>query len=332
MRHRNLPVTPGPHNRINGLKVDQKEPGMPDAVEDALELVTAWAGRPVTSTTIKGGLSHHISRLETEDGERWLLRVLNPSIAAAGLGIPLDQEIANTLHAASTGIGARVLHVMPGAMVLEYLDGVTLDAPAVRTPAMIEKVAAACRRLHAGPPFVNDFSIFRKLDELVERCRTRGLRLPAGYEDVLPVVVDIEAALDARPLPAVPCHNDLLAENLIATGPDVRIIDYQLSGNNDPCFELGDIAAESDFDPDQVVRLTRAYFGDDDQVARVRLNLIMSNLTWTLWFVVHQGLVRDQAFPGLDYSAEAADKFAQAVRDIEDPSFGHLIDGRTSPT
>jgi thiamine kinase-like enzyme len=305
---------------------------MPDAVKDALKLVTAWAGRPITSTTIKGGLSHHISRLETEDGERWLLRVLDPAIAAAGLGIPLDQEIANTLRAASTGIGARVLHVMPGALVLEYLDGVTLDAPAVRTPATIEKVAAACRRLHAGPPFVNDFSIFRKLDDLLARCRTHRLRLPAGYTDLLPVVADIEAAVNARPLPTVPCHNDLLAENLIATGPDIRIIDYQLSGNNDPSFELGDIAAESDLDPDQVVRLTRAYFGDDEQVPRVRLNLIMSNLAWTLWFVVHQGLVRDRALPGFDYNAEAADKFAQAVRDIEDPSFGHLIDGRTSPT
>ncbi|MCT9931905.1 hypothetical protein N5079_16990 [Planotetraspora sp. A-T 1434] len=80
--------------------------------------------------------------------------------------------------------------------------------------------------------------------------------------------------------------------------------------------------------------------------------LIISNLAWTLWFAVHQRLVRDRALPqrlvrdralpqrlvrdralpGFDHSAEAADKFAQAVRDIEDPSFGHLIDGRIPPT
>ena len=65
----------------------------------------------------------------------------------------------------------------------------------------------------------------------------------------------IEAALAARPLPSVPCHNDLLAENFIATGDGVRIIDYQLSGNNDPAFELGDIAAEADHDPDRVGQL-----------------------------------------------------------------------------
>ncbi|GAB3884038.1 choline/ethanolamine kinase family protein [Microbispora bryophytorum] len=298
---------------------------MPDPVADAMDLVTAWAGRPLTVTTIKGGLSHHIARLDSEDGDRWLLRVLDPRIAETGLGIPLDQEIANTVAAAASGIGPRVVHVLPGALLLEYVEGVTLDAGAVA--ARIEEVANACRRLHAGPRFGNDFSIFGKLREYVARCRAHDLALPSGYEDVLPVVADVEAALARRPLPTVPCHNDLLAENLITTGDGVRIVDYQLSGNNDPCFELGDLAAESDFDPDQVVRLTRAYFGDDEHVPRVRLNLIMSNLTWALWFVIHEGLVREVTLPGFDYSAEAADKFAQAVRDLGDPRFGRLLDG-----
>ena len=298
---------------------------MPDPVVDVMHLVTAWAGRPLTFTTIKGGLSHHIARVDSEDGDRWLLRVLDPRIAETGLGIPLDQEIANTIAAMSAGVGPRVVRVLPGALLLEYIDGVTLDAPAVAT--RIEEVARACRRLHAGPRFGNDFSIFDKLREFLARCRAHDLALPPGYEDVLPVVADIEAALARGPLPAVPCHNDLLAENLIATAGGVRIIDYQLSGNNDPCFELGDIAAESLFDPDQVVRLTRAYFGDDEHVPRVRLNLVMSNITWTLWFVVHHGLVRGRALPGFDYAAEAAGKFARAVRDLGDPCFGRLIDG-----
>ncbi|GLW97513.1 phosphotransferase [Microtetraspora sp. NBRC 16547] len=305
---------------------------MPDLIRDALALVAAWAGRPVTYTTIKGGFSHHIARVETEDGDRWLLRVLDPLIAEVGLGIPLHQEIANTLCAASTGVGAQVLHVLPGAVLLEYIDGVTLDAAAIRAPESITKVAAACRRLHAGPRFGNTFSIFRKLDELLAVCRTHGLTLPDGFTDRLPVVAEIETALAARPLPAVPCHNDLLPQNMIDVGTEIRIVDYQLSGDNDPCFELGDIAAEAGYDPDQVERLTRAYFGDDRHAARVRLNAIMSNLAWSLWFVVHHGLVRNRALSGFDLDAEATGKFARAVRDLDDPSFGRLIDGRTPPT
>ncbi|MFJ2028556.1 phosphotransferase [Streptosporangium sp. NPDC087985] len=296
---------------------------MPDALAD----VRKWAGQPVIATPIKGGLSHRIARLDTADGQRWLLRVLDPRVAEAGLGIPLDQEIANTLRAAEAGVGPRVLRRMPGSLLLEYLDGTTLDAHGVRT--LPGPIAAACRRLHAGPRFVNDFSIFRKLDEFLTLCHTHGLRTPDGYEDRLPVAAEIERALAADPLPTVPCHNDLLPGNFIRCGTEIRIVDYQLSGNNDPAFELGDIAAEAGYDPGLTCRLARAYFGEDDPrlTARVRLNLIMSNLTWSLWFAVHHGLLKEQAAAAdFDYDAEAAEKFARAVRDLDDPGFGRLID------
>ncbi|MGC5009212.1 choline/ethanolamine kinase family protein [Streptosporangium sp. DT93] len=296
---------------------------MPDPLAD----VRAWAGQPLTETPIKGGLSHRIVRLDAADGRRWLLRVLDPRVSEAGLGIPIEQEIANTVRAADAGIGPRVLHRLPDALVLEYLEGVTLDAHAVR--GLPGPVAAACRRLHAGPRFVNDFSVFRKLDEFLTLCRTHELAVPDGYLDRLPAAAEIERALAADPPPTVPCHNDLLPENLIRCGDEVRIVDYQLSGNNDPAFELGDIAAEADYDPDLTTRLARAYLGAEDRrfTARVRLNLIMSNLTWTLWFAVHHGLLREQAADAdFDYRAEAADKFSQAVRDLDDPGFGRLVD------
>jgi thiamine kinase-like enzyme len=309
------------------MKVDQTEARVPDSLSSALEVVTAWAGRPVIPTPIKGGLSHRIVRLDTAAGDRWLLRILDPRVSAAGLGIPLDLEIVNTARAAQAGVGADVLLRLPGAVLLEYIDGPTLDTAAVRDPAMTEGIAAACRRLHAGPRFATEFSIFRKLDELLALCRAHALKIPDGYEDRLPAVAEIGAALAVRPWPTVPCHNDLLAENFIFDGSAVRIVDYQLSGNNDPAFELGDIAAEADYDQEMVGRLTRAYFGDDDHAARVRLYLIMSNITWTLWFSVHHGLLAEHAAAAdFDYDAEAADKFAQAVRDLDDPGFGLLID------
>ncbi|MEV5412853.1 phosphotransferase [Thermopolyspora sp. NPDC052614] len=339
---------------------------MPDALTDALGMVTTWAGCEVGHTVLKGGLSHYIARIDSVKGEQWVLRVLDPRIAEAGLGIPLEQEIANTVRAAEAGVGARVLCEMPGALLLEYIDGRTLDAAAVRDPALTPAIAEACRTLHRGPRFVNDFSIFRKLDELLALCRRHDLAIPAGYTDCLPVVAEIEAALAERPGPTVPCHNDLLAENFLLADGRVRIVDYQLSGNNDPGFELGDIAAEADYDPDQVARLVRAYLDDPapvvgqvdpaEFIARVRLYLIASNITWTLWFAIYHGLVRRMPAPtgvrpeaatGLDgadraagaaagaqagepvdfdYEAEAADKFGQAVRDLNDPDFGRLID------
>src|SRR2546430_13461493 len=55
---------------------------------------------------------------------------------------------------------------------------------------------------------------------------------------------DIERAVAVAALVSAPCHNDLLSENFIDDGVSLRIVDYELSGNNDPCFDLGNTAQE----------------------------------------------------------------------------------------
>jgi thiamine kinase-like enzyme len=305
-------------------------------VEDVLGRVAMWSGQPVTQRPLIGGLSHHIWRVDVR-GRSYVLRVLEPAVSAAGLGVPPPLEIENTRSAAESGVGARVYEVLPDvpALVLEFLPGRTLDPASVRQPATIPRIAAACKRLHAGPRFGNDFDIIGKLYELLDVCRHNDLPLPSGYLERLSTVEHVRTALGVIPMPTVPCHNDLLAENFIDVAGTIRIVDYQLSGNNDPSFELGDIAAEADFDPDQVADLTAAYFGVETTpalVARVRLNLLLSNVTWTLWFTVHHGLLRDPEST-FDYWAEAADKWGQACRDMDAPELGRLMRaaaGRTS--
>ncbi len=287
-------------------------------------------GGDFTCTALKGGLSHQVLRVDA-GGTPYVVRVLDPAVSATGLGIPTHLEIENTVRAARTGVGPAVIHVADDAVVLEYIDGVTLSQDQVRRHETIGRIAEACRRLHAGPaPFACGFDIFRKAEELLARCRRHGLPVPDGYADHMPVLTAIESAMNAAPLRAVPCHNDLLPENFIDDGHAIRIVDYQLSGMNDPAFELGDIAAEADFEPDRVEMLASAYFGaemSDALLARVRLYLLVSNVTWTLWFAIHHGLLADRAADAaFDYDAEAADKWGQALRDLGDPDLGRLID------
>ena len=69
------------------------------------------------------------------------------------------------------------------------------------------------------------------------------------------------------------------------TGRALRIVDYELSGNNDPCFDLGNTAQEAEFDEDLSGALCEAYFGKRDprQLARMNLFALMSDVGWTLW-------------------------------------------------
>ena len=111
------------------------------------------------------------------------------------------------------------------------------------------------------------------------------ITIPDGYRDRLPVVAQIERAVTVGALPRVPCHNDLLCENFIDDGSTLRIVDYELSGNNDPCFDLGNTAQEAELGPDLRAALCTQYFGREDarQLARMNLFALMSDVGWTLW-------------------------------------------------
>jgi Predicted choline kinase involved in LPS biosynthesis len=72
-------------------------------------------------------------------------------------------------------------------------------------------------------------------------AREHGFAIPAGYDDLMGHVADARGALAVRQTGIVPCNNDLLAANFIDDGERIWLIDYEYSGNNDPCFELGNI-------------------------------------------------------------------------------------------
>ena len=114
------------------------------------------------------------------------------------------------------------------------------------------------------------------------------MRIPDGYRDYLGRVARIESALARRPLPTVPCHNDLLAENYIDDGQALWLIDFEYSGNNDPTFELGNTCQEQQFDEARQAEMCAAYFGAAEPLllARMALQMIMSDVGWTLWAAI----------------------------------------------
>jgi thiamine kinase-like enzyme len=307
---------------IIGARLD----GMSDAqpVEDVLRHVAVWAGRAVAYRPVAGGSSHRMWRVDA--GNRsYLLRVLDPRIADVGVGLPADQEIDNTLQAARSGVGARVFEALPQvrALVLEYLPGRALEVSEAREPATARRIAGACRRLHGGPAFSNEFDIGAHLSQLREVCLRHDVALPDGYHDRMPALDRAAAVLRAASPAPAPCHNELLPGNLLDVGGEIRAVDYQLSGNNDPAYELGAVAAGAGLDPDQVDRLAYAYFGAEStaaQAARVRLGVVLANASRALRATVHHGLLGAVADP-----ADGTEAWRRAAGDLDSAELGRLL-------
>jgi thiamine kinase-like enzyme len=257
---------------------------MKSRVDDAVGLVSLWRGQDVKVSQLSGGLTNENYLVEA-GGQRYVMRI--PGHSTELLSIDRANEVFNTKAAATTGIGPRVLEHLPSldALVLEFIPGATMSAATLQSKGMASRMAASFRRLHGSPRFLKDFNMFRLIEEYLRIVEAHEVTIPPDYRQRLPAIARIEDAVSSAALPSVPCHNDLLCENFIDDGGALRIVDYELSGNNDPCFDLGNTAQEAEFDQDLRAALCDAYFGHEDprQLARMNLFALMSDVGWTLW-------------------------------------------------
>ena len=286
--------------------------------EEAIARVSLWQGENVQVSPLSGGLTNENYLVET-GGARYVVRV--PGQSTELLSIDRQNEVHNTRAAATTGIGPKVLEVIQDqdAMVLEFIEGTTMSAKTLQSPAMADRMAASFRRLHAAPRFLNDFNMFRLIEDYLDIVEAHDVSIPTDYRDRLSTVAEIERAVAVGSLPSVPCHNDLLCENFIDDGRALRIVDYELSGNNDPCFDLGNTAQEAELEDDLRAALCAAYFGrsDPQQLARMNLFALMSDVGWTLWGAIQ---ARISAID-YDFKAYYTSRWARALDVFESDRF-----------
>ena len=286
--------------------------------EEALAQIEDWKGRNILIQPLSGGLTNSNYKVKV-DGTAYFVRV--PGESTELLAIDRDNEYHNTKAAAEAGVAPRVLYYLPEqcVMVLEFLDGQTMSIDSLNAPGMPTRMAKAIRQLHSGPRFLSDFNMFRLTEYYLGLCQERSIRIPDGYLERMPIVEGIEKAMSVHPLETVPCNNDLLAENYLDDGKQLWLIDYEYSGNNDPTFELGNTCQEMQFSEDQINEVCAGYFGSvsSDKIARMKLNMIMSDVGWGLWAAI-QAKISSIDF---DFWGWAIERWGRAVEKMDGAEF-----------
>jgi thiamine kinase-like enzyme len=293
-----------------------------DRLHTALADLAGLVGEPLTVAPLEGGLTNFNFKVTTAD--RAVVVRLSSSDGDL-LAIDRDAEHSNSLRAAASGAAPAVVAYLPEhrALVVEWVEGRTLTATDMQDTDMLVRVAEVCRLLHAGERFHGDFDMFAIQRRYLGIVQDRGFRLPARYLDLMAQVDRIADALAVRREPTVPCNNDLLAANFIDDGRRLWLIDYEYGGNNDPCFELGNIWQESELSLDHLEVLVDRYYGQHlrHKVARARLLGLMARYGWTLWASI-QTEMSPIAF---DFWAWGMEKYELALAEFDGPDFDRLL-------
>jgi thiamine kinase-like enzyme len=287
-------------------------------IEEVVGKIQDWNGKKICIQPLSGGLTNTNFKVEV-DGRLFFVRI--PGESTELLAIDRQNEFYNTRAAAEAGVGPRVLYHLPeyNVMVLEFISGKTMSKDSLNAAGMPSRMARAIKQLHGGPRFYSDFDMFRLTEYYLAICAERKIKIPDGYHGRMPAVRQIEKALQADPLPSVPCNNDLLAENYLDDGKNLWLIDYEYSGNNDPCFELGNTCQEMQFNDDQISEVCLAYFGSvsASRIARMKLNMIMSDVGWGLWAAIQANISSIQ----YDFWGWALERWGRAEEKLDSAGF-----------
>jgi thiamine kinase-like enzyme len=294
-----------------------------DELDAILDELPALAGQERRLEELSGGLTNRNVKVTTSSGT-YVARCSGNSSGL--LGIDRDQEHYNSCAAADAGVGAPVIDYRPdlGILLLGYLNGITLCNNDFQRPGVLAKAAAAMRQLHSGPRFRGTFDMFAKQSGYLRVVRDNGFRLPADYLDFADRFESARQVLTATDQTTVPCNNDLLAANFVEDGDIMWLIDYEYSGNNDPCFELGNTSCECHLSDDQREELVTAYYGRRlrHKVARARLQGIVGMYGWALW-----GCIQNGSSPlDFDFWGWGMERYESAVAEFKGPDFTRLLD------
>jgi len=266
---------------------------------------------------LKGGLTNRNYRLDGK-GERLVLRVMGDNSRLLGIDRRAEHACLQAAHAA--GVGAEVVAFFPdrGALITRFMKGRVLAPEAVQKPAILRRVVASLRRYHDRSKGPGTFSAFRTVRRYYAEGRKRRVAFPKNITSALRLLGRVERARGV-PERVCPCHNDLLAANLVDNGRKVWIIDWEYGGMGDLFFDLGNLAANNLFKEEHEGRLLEFYFGDvqPGDLRRLRLMRLASDMREAMWGFL-QTRISKLDFDYAAYAGKHLDRFLEAAerRDI----------------
>ncbi len=279
--------------------------------------LSCWAG-PVEPEPLGGGITN-TNFLVRDGNERFVVRI--------GDDIPVHgvmrfNELAASRAAHAAGISPEVVHFEQGALVMRYIEGKTLEPDDVREPRMLGRIVDLVKRCHKeiprhlrGPALI--FWVFQVIRDYAATLEEGGSRMVEELSRLLAVSNSLEEAVGAIRL--VFGHNDLHAANFIDGGDRLWLVDWDYAGFNSSLFDLGGLASNSEFAPDEEEWLLETYFEapPNDEIRRryaaMKCASLMRESMWSMVSEIHSSI----DFDYVAYTDENLARFERAYADFQ---------------
>jgi len=286
------------------------------SIDRLIKLIPAWNKKIIKIKVINGGITNSNYEV-TVDRESFFLSM--PSENSELLNIDYRNKYYNNKICGENNISPRVTHFIESKnlLVTEFIKSEPSSLEMFQTPEAIKKLVKNIKNLHNTKSFFKNFNMFNQISYyqniLSKDC------LPRKLVKYISKIKNLEQKLSLQNNILVPCHNDLLPGNIINKDNQTFIIDFDYSGNNDPCFELGNLSVEMEYNQDQINNLVSSYYGriDENIISRVNLQGIVSDVGWSLWSYVQA----ENSNIDFDYISHAIYRLERAISKMDSKEY-----------
>ncbi|WP_446470089.1 phosphotransferase [Xenorhabdus stockiae] len=181
-----------------------------------------------------------------------------------------------------------------GLKITEYLkNSISLTPITAKHKENILLVSDRLKNLHSSDlKFNNYFNIFHEFKHYWSLLRNQNIPYNFQYKkDVIEFFFQSEKILNNLNSNNCPCHNDLVAENILKCNNEIYFIDWEYSGMNDPMFDVAALFLECNYSSKEKELFLYNYFGkeaDINELKKIQLFQFTQDVLWTIWTMVKE--------------------------------------------
>ncbi|MCP4211122.1 MAG: phosphotransferase [Halieaceae bacterium] len=287
-------------------------------IDEIIELVSGWRGKKISVEPLSGGMTNSNYKIVV-NGSFFFVSI--PGGNSRLLGVDWYNKFNNARICGEAGLSPKVVQGFPlqKVIILEFLPLALCSVESLQRLSVQHRLIQTLKVLHGGASFLKEFDMFCLIQFYLETIKNLDLVPAVDLSEYRARILETGEALAPYRQALVPCHNDLVPENVMDDGNRVFLLDFDYSGNNDPCFDLGSISVEAGYNDTQVRELARAYYGlaSETIMARIHLHGILGDVGWSLWSVI-QAQISDIDF---DFKAYGLMRWNRAVEKMESSEF-----------
>jgi thiamine kinase-like enzyme len=289
-----------------------------------IQLIPDWSEKKIDIQPISSGITN-LNFKVIVDNTPYFLSIADTKSQI--LEVSFNNKYYNNNICAELELSPKVLYFFQSKNIIitEFIDSKHLSNGDFGIFENINKLINIIKSIHQIDSFHQEFNMFSLLKNYMSVIKNKNIKITKSVYQNLKSINEIGAKLEIFREELVPCHNDLVSENILIKNEKLYIIDFDYSGNNDPCFEIGNLCVEMDFNEKQVNQIIEKYFGElnNHLISRVNLHAILSDFGWSLWSFI-QSTISNVDF---DFKQYGNHRLNRAISKIHSSNYDYWMKG-----